>query len=167
MTSHDDQHLDPKNLSLLWVEAEGAPEIAGMHAGLFNPAWSEASLRNLLTSPGATALLAKVRLHPENPPAPAGFIIGRVAADEAEILTLGVSTPFQRRGIARRLVEGLMRAVATAGGERLHLEVAADNAAGIGLYQALGFAEVGRRRNYYQRSDGSSCDALTLVRSLK
>jgi ribosomal-protein-alanine N-acetyltransferase len=89
-----------------------------------------------------------------------------VAADEAEVLTLGVSAPFQRRGIARRLVEGLMRAVSAAGGERLHLEVAADNTAAIALYKMLGFAEVGRRRGYYQRSDGTSSDALTLVRPL-
>lgn len=163
----DDQYeLDFKNLSLLWAEAEGAAEVASMHAGLFDPAWTEESLRNLLASPGATALVAKLRLHPENPPAPAGFIIGRIAADEAEILTLGVCTPFQRRGIAKRLVEGLMRAVAAGGGERLHLEVAADNVAAIALYKGLSFEQVGLRKNYYQRSDGTTCDALTLSCSL-
>lgn len=165
MTAHADR-LDSKNLSLLWIEPEAAAEVAAMHATLFDPPWSEASLRNLLASPGATALLARVRLHPNNPTAPAGFIIGRVAADDAEILTLGVCAPFQRCGIARHLVEGLVRAAASAGGTRLHLEVAADNVPALALYNALGFAEVGRRRAYYQRSDGTSCDALTLTRCL-
>lgn len=166
MTTNANDRLDPKNLSLLWIEPEAAAEVAVMHAALFNPPWSEASLRNMLVSPGATALLARVRLHPNNPMAPAGFIIGRVAADEAEILTLGVSTPFQRCGIARHLVEGLTRAAKSAGGTRLHLEVAADNAPALSLYKSLGFAEAGRRRAYYQRSDGTSCDALTLTRCL-
>lgn len=166
MTANANDRLDPKNLSLLWIEPEAAAEIAAMHAGLFDPPWSEASLRNLLGSPGATALVARVRLHPDNPTAAAGFIIGRVAADEAEILTLGVCAPFQRCGIARHLVEGLIRAVRSAGGSRLHLEVAADNAPALALYRGLGFAEAGRRRGYYQRSDGTSCDAFTLTRCL-
>lgn len=166
MTSADENRLDLKNLSLLWVDANDAAEIASMHAALFDPAWSEASLRNMLTAPGATALIAKVRLHPQNPPASAGFIIGRLVADEAEILSLGVCAPFQRYGIGRRLVEGLIRAVAAAGGTHLYLEVATDNSAAIALYRGLAFAEIGRRRAYYQRSDGTSCDALMLKRSL-
>jgi len=166
MKADSEPRLDPKDLSLLWVEAEGASEIAQMHARLFDPPWSEESVRSLLISPGATALIAKVRLHPANPPAPAGFIIGRIAADEAEVLSLGVPDPFRRLGIARRLVEGLVRAVKAAGCVRLHLEVASDNDPAIALYSALGFAEVGRRRDYYRRSDGSSCDALMLARPL-
>ena len=77
---------------------------------------------------------------PENPPATAGFILGRLIADEAEILTLGVCENRQRRGIGQRLVEALGRAARKAEARRLYLEVAASNATALRLYQKLGFA---------------------------
>ena len=40
-----------------------------------------------------------------------GFIIGQFAADESEILTIGVAPEFQRHGVGKMLVEGLVRAV--------------------------------------------------------
>jgi ribosomal-protein-alanine N-acetyltransferase len=46
------------------------------------------------------------------------------------------------------------------------LEVAADNAPALGLYKSLEFEQVGRRSGYYQRRDGTQCDALILRKSL-
>ena len=48
--------------------------------------------------------------------------------------------------------------------DRLHLEVRAGNPA-MNLYLKAGFAEVGRRKNYYTGSDGQIYDALTLTRA--
>jgi ribosomal-protein-alanine N-acetyltransferase len=69
-------------------------------------------------------------------------------------------------GIGRRMVEGLVRAVKRAEVRRLHLEVAADNAAALALYQRLGFAEVGRRKGYYVRKGRPPVDALLLALEL-
>ncbi|MCH9809196.1 MAG: GNAT family N-acetyltransferase [Alphaproteobacteria bacterium] len=154
--------IDGRYVSLLWAEAEAAQEIAAMHAALFDPPWEEDSLRNMLIDPGTSALLARVRLRNVGPAAPAGFAISRTAADEAEILTIGVTAPFQRRGIGRRLAQGLLRAVTTLGAKRLFLEVATDNESALGLYRSLNFEEVGRREGYYKRRDGMMADALTL-----
>ncbi|MDX2287456.1 MAG: GNAT family N-acetyltransferase [Hyphomicrobiaceae bacterium] len=166
MTSTRDDWIDPKYISLLWAEADAAAEIAGLHADLFDPRWDEPAIEGLLAQPGSHALLAKVRLRLEGPPVTAGFIIGRVAADEAEIISIGVMKPFQRRGIGAKLVEGLMRAVTAAGSGRLILEVATDNAAALTLYRGLGFVEVGRRVAYYKRPNGEFADALVLARPL-
>jgi len=86
-----------------------------------------------------------------------GFLILRIVADEAEIITLGVTA--RRQGIGR----DLMAAAIARAGERLvvklHLEVAASNEPARRLYEGLGFTISGRRPNYY--ADGS--DALTMT----
>lgn len=158
--------IEDRYISLLWAEIEAAEELATLHAQIFDPAWDENAFRDLLAEPGTSALVAKVRLRELGPPVPVGFAIGRIAADEAEVLTIGVSEPFQQRGIGAKLAGGLLRAVSSAGAMRLFLEVAEDNAAAISLYRGLGFAEVGRREGYYKRRDGSAVDALTLALDL-
>ncbi len=158
--------IDHRYVSLLWAEPEAAREIAALHAELFDPAWDENSLRDMLAQPTTTALIGKVRLREVGPPVPAGFAIGRLAADEAEILTIGVSEPFQRRGVGRLLLDGLKRALKTAGARRLFLEVDAENQAAGMLYRHAGFQEVGRRDGYYARPGGLNGDALTLALEL-
>jgi len=166
MTANSYPPIEDRYVSLLWAEAEAAADIAGLHKELFDPPWDAGAVRALLIDPCASALVAKIRLRETSQPVPGGFAIGRIAADEAEILSIGVSAPFQRRGIGRRLVEGLSRAVKASGANRLFLEVAADNVSACGLYSSLGFTEVGRRPGYYKRSQGAAIDALTLSRDL-
>jgi len=79
----------------------------------------------------------------------AGILIGRVAADEFEILNLAVGKAFRRRGIATQLVTSALEYARTAGARRTYLEVRASNAGGIGFYSRMGFRECGRRPNYY------------------
>ena len=153
--------IDPRLVSLLWAGPERAGEIAALHASLFDPAWDEASIARLLEHPGSTALVALGGL----PRRTVGFIMGQLAADEAEILTLGVAPDCQRSGLGRRLVEGLIRAMKPAAA-RLFLEVADDNVAALGLYEGLGFTEVGRRKGYYQRRGSAAADAVQLAKAL-
>jgi ribosomal-protein-alanine N-acetyltransferase len=80
-----------------------------------------------------------------------GYAIGRVAADEGEILNVAVHPDQRRRGVARRLVAGLLAALAAAGARQVYLEVRESNAAARQLYAAFGFGEVGRRARYYRR----------------
>lgn len=154
--------IDYRHVSILWASPEHAAELASLHAGLFDAPWDDAAFTSLLSHPGSTAFLARVGA----PPQTAGFILGQLAADEAEILTLGVGKASQRNGIGKRLVEALARAAKRAEARRLFLEVAADNAPALGLYKGLGFAEVGRRRGYYERAGAPPQDALTLALTL-
>jgi len=98
--------------------------------------------------------------------ADAGFIVGRLAADEAEIIDVVVLPSFRRRGIGRKLVEGLCRAVALAGAERIFLEVAEDNLPAHMLYQELGFEAVAKRERYYARAEADRVDAIVMKRDL-
>ena len=98
--------------------------------------------------------------------APDGFILLRVVADEAEILTLAVRPAARRRGVGARLVQEGGRLVAVRGATRLFLEVAADNDAALSLYRRAGFADAGRRPAYYARPEGARQDALILALNL-
>jgi [ribosomal protein S18]-alanine N-acetyltransferase len=154
--------IDYKHVSILWAASDNAVELADLHRGLFDKPWDAAAFQGLLAHPGATAFIARL----SSPIEMVGFVVGQLAADEAEILTLGVRTDRQRHGIGRKLVEALARASKKAEARRLFLEVAAGNAAALGLYKSLGFAEVGRRKGYYQRPVGAAEDALTLALNL-
>jgi ribosomal-protein-alanine N-acetyltransferase len=136
-----------------------AAELARVHGGLFASPWSAHAVARLLEHPGATSLLARIG----DPPQTVGFIIGRVAVDEAEILSLGVSKELQRRGIGRRLVAALADAASRAGARRLFLEVGQHNGAALALYRGLGFSEVGRRSGYYVHAGAAPEDAIVLA----
>lgn len=125
--------------------------LVALHARTFDAPWSEAEFSALLGQPGVLAI------HRET-----GFLLLRVVADEAEILTLAVDPGARRQGIGRALVAEAAAAAAAAGAVRLFLEVAEDNAGARGLYHGAGFTQAGRRRGYYARSDGAAVDALVL-----
>jgi len=152
----------PGNVSLLWASPDRVSEISALHGRLFDPAWDEDSILQLIEHPAAAAFVAQAR----EPKQLVGFVIGQIAADEAEILSLGVAPEWQRRGIARHMVEGLVRAARLAEVKRLFLEAAADNTAAIKLYKGLGFVAVGTRKDYYRRPTGQPVDAVVLALDL-
>ncbi len=162
MTSNVTPFRNIKQVSMLWAAPERADEVARMHGRLFDPAWDEAAIKSLLEHPASTSLVAVAG----DPKQLVGFVIGQLAADEAEIISIGVSPGWQRAGLGKMLVEGLARAAKRGEAKRLFLEVAEDNVAAVALYNKLGFAEVGRRKGYYERKDQPSADALVLSLSL-
>lgn len=81
----------------------------------------------------------------------AGYIIARYAADEGEILNLGVAPAHRRHGLGRTLVEHVLARLGQEGVRIVYLEVRESNSGARRLYEALGFAEVARRPHYYRR----------------
>lgn len=98
--------------------------------------------------------------------ADAGFLLGRVAAGEAELLTIAVAPEARRRGLGRKLLARFIYQARLRAAESAFLEVAEDNAAAKALYLAAGFGESGRRKGYYYAPDGTRSDALVMVRAL-
>ena len=80
----------------------------------------------------------------------AGILIGRVAADEFEILNLAVAKVARRRGVATQLVSAALESARAGGARQVYLEVRASNEAAIALYSQFGFQVCGRRPNYYR-----------------
>ena len=148
------------NLSVRPTVAFDLDALALLHAEAFAQAWDQPWDRNsiaaLLAMPGAFGLVGFVD------DAPAGLVIAREAAGEAEILTLGVVPGARRRGLARLLLDETASRAAAEGAERLFLEVAEDNLAAQALYAHAGFVRVGRRPDYYARGAGLRVAALIL-----
>ena len=151
------QGMMAAELAITPVGAEHAVELAKLHASAFERPWSAGDLEAALALPLAFALKAG------SPPA--GFILARAVAGEAEILTLAVDPATRRRGLGRALVEASADVALAAGAQTMWLEVAQDNGAALALYAAAGFEEDGRRRGYYPRAEGA-VDALVLRRRL-
>jgi ribosomal-protein-alanine N-acetyltransferase len=129
------------------VTPEDAAAMARLHAACFAQAWDARAMRELLESPGILAFLAHW-----------GFVMARVAADEAEILSVGVAPEARRAGRGAALVMQAADAARASGARTMFLEVATANDAARALYGSLGFREAGRRKHYY----GVGEDALIL-----
>lgn len=78
-----------------------------------------------------------------------GFAVATLLPPHAELETIAVAGPSQRRGIGLRLLQSLLDELAPAGIRELWLEVRVSNAPAIALYRSLGFRETGRRARYY------------------
>ena len=131
--------------------------MAALHARCFTTPrpWTAAEFAALLAEPPVFATLAET-----------GFALGRVVADEAELLTIAVAPDARRNGEGRTLLDRFLRTARARGAETAFLEVAADNAAALALYRWSGFAEAGRRRGYYHSPGNPPVDALVMVKSL-
>ncbi|RMD61246.1 MAG: GNAT family N-acetyltransferase, partial [Alphaproteobacteria bacterium] len=97
---------------------------------------------------------------------PAGFVLMRAAAGEAEILSLGVAPLWRRHGIGRVLLRAAMATAQAMAATRLFLEVAQDNRAARALYVSEGFTAVGCRPAYYRRGPGLATAAVVFRRDL-
>lgn len=138
---------------------------AAMHAESFGPlgerAWTRQDLAELLAAPGVEGMLLRVD------DGDAGFALWRVAADEAELLTVVVRPIHRRRGVGRLLLVAVIDRARAAGVRSLYLEVGADNPAARSLYDSQGFVVVGSRPAYYNRRLGPPADAVVMRLTLK
>ncbi len=138
---------------------EDLPKIADIHAQCFSHKWNSQEFARMKAQAGTIVMVAR-RASPYGTRAPLGFLVLRVAADEAEVITVAVHPRQRGRGIGKKLMEaGLFRLYADRC-KHLFLEVDAANEAALLLYRSLGFKEVGKRKGYYSDSGG---DGTALV----
>jgi ribosomal-protein-alanine N-acetyltransferase len=99
---------------------------------------------------------------------PDGALLGwagvMVVQDAAEILTVGVVPAARRTGLARLMLADLLAEAIRRGAREAFLEVRVDNEPARALYRSEGFAEIGRRRGYYE---GGRVDAVTMRKELQ
>jgi ribosomal-protein-alanine N-acetyltransferase len=143
------------------ARASDAAALAALHGRAFAHGWSESEFERLLVDKAVVAHVARAG----NSKIPAGFMLSRRAADEAEILTVAVAPAARGRGIARALLARHLGRLAALGIARVFLEVDDGNRPALKLYGRAGFLQVGQRAGYYARAEGART-ALTLRRDL-
>ena len=142
------------------VSESDAALLAILHACCFTEAWNAAEFEALLASGNTVAQIVR-----DGEEQPCGLVLFRIAADEAEVLTLGVVPQSRGIGLGRQLVLAAAATAFARGARIFFLEVSAGNAPALSLYQQLGFEEAGRRRAYYRTCE-SLADGLVLRCSL-
>lgn len=137
-------------------------EIQRIHALAFHHGWSSDDFRSLIAQDTVFGFVAR----PAGKPAEAcGFVLARLVAGEAEILTIAVAPDTRRQGTGRALMDAVLRHLHQERAETLFLEVDEANVAAQALYRRLGFRKVGDRPAYYETENGRSA-ALVLRRDL-
>jgi ribosomal-protein-alanine N-acetyltransferase len=91
-----------------------------------------------------------------------GYFVAMPGVDEMHLLNLTVAPPWQRQGLARRLLDSLEERCRDAALSMLWLEVRASNERARLLYRRRGFSEVGLRRGYYPAPQGMREDAVVM-----
>ena len=117
-------------------------QIAALEKANFSEPWSENSVRSELDNALALWLVA---VEDETV---CGYVGSQTVMGEADMMNIAVEEKYRRQGIARCLVEELIRNLDA---DSLTLEVRFSNAPALALYESLGLKRVGLRKNYYHK----------------
>ncbi len=148
--------------TILEARPRDSASLAAIHAHSFPVGWSEPEFERLLSDHSVITHLARAD---GGRGAIVGFLLSRIAAGEAEILTVAVAPSERGRGLATQLLHRHLGRLAALGVAQVFLEVGEDNRSALCLYDRAGFRQVGRRAGYYPRPEGT-ISALTLRREL-
>ena len=129
--------------------------VAELERQNFSDPWPDIAVRGELTNKLALWLVAL------EDGEVVGYVGSQTVLQEADMMNIAVADSHRRRGIAKMLVEELIRQLDA---YQLTLEVRASNAPAIALYEKLGFQQVGLRKNYYRKPKE---DALILRKEWK
>ncbi len=155
----------PRKILISQATLADAKLLASLYAVSFGRAderslenlWGEKGMAQFIAGPGTLCLVGTT-----GDAEPSGFLIARRAADEAELLTIGVLPACRRLGVARTLLQNAVAALHDGGAKGLFLEVEEKNSAAVTLYRALGAEPVGRRTRYYENGADAAIFSLAL-----
>jgi len=137
-----------------------APALAQIHGASFHRGWGESEFDSMLTE--RNTLVHRLRMGRKV----VGFAVSRMAADEAEILSIAVAKSHRGRGLSHTLLLTHLGHLAGRGVRTVFLEVEENNQPARRLYERAGFTVVGRRERYYRQGGGEPLNALLMRRDL-
>ena len=119
-------------------------------------AWSEAEFTAMLSASNALSVTCD-----------AGFALGQVIVDEAELFLIMTKPEHRKQGVGHRILALFERQAYQNAVQRIILEVADTNAAARALYSANGYQQIAVRKNYYTFPNGSHADAIVMEKHLQ
>ena len=134
--------------------------LAQLHGASFHRGWGESEFEAMLSE--RNTLLHRLRQGRKV----VGFAVSRMAADEAEILSIAIDPDQRGRGLSRDLLLTHLGHLAGRGVRHIFLEVEENNQPARRLYERAGFSVVGRRERYYKQPGGEELNALLMRRDL-
>ena len=126
------------------MTAQHVSQIAELEKLCFSDPWSEKSVASELDNKLAWWLVAT------DGDRVAGYVGSQTVMGETDMMNIAVHPDYRRRGLAEALVNALVEELKKQESHCLTLEVRASNEAAQKLYEKLGFAQVGLRKNYYR-----------------
>jgi len=94
-----------------------------------------------------------------------GYILAKIALDQADIISFIIKKEFRRKKYGTILFKRFVNYLKTKGVERIFLEVSKKNIPALKFYFCIGFERVGYRQNYYKNINGN-VDAEVLMSSI-
>jgi ribosomal-protein-alanine N-acetyltransferase len=137
-----------------------AARLAQLHGASFHRGWGEGEFEGMLTE--RNTLVHRLKAGRKI----IGFAVSRMAADEAEILSIAVDAGYRGRGLSRNLLLTHLGHLAGRGVRTVFLEVEENNQPARRLYDRAGFDVAGRRERYYREANGEQLNALLMRRDL-
>jgi ribosomal-protein-alanine N-acetyltransferase len=137
-----------------------AARLAQLHGAAFHRGWGEGEFEVMLTE--RNTLVHRLRRGRRT----IGFAVSRMAADEAELLSIAIDAAQRGRGLSRTLLLTHLGHLAGRGVHKVFLEVEENNQPARRLYERAGFEAIGRRERYYQQAGGEQLNALLMRRDL-
>ncbi len=95
-----------------------------------------------------------------------GYAVLMPSVDEAHLLTIGIATEHQRKGLGEDVLGRMMAMAHDSGINRIILEVRPSNTPALALYRKCGFQQIGLRRGYYPADNNTREDAIVMACNL-
>jgi len=137
-----------------------AYRLAQLHSASFHRGWGEAEFEQMLRERNTEVDRLRQGRNV------IGFAVSRIAADEAEILSIAVEPRHRGRGLSRNLLLTHLGRLAGRGVRTVFLEVEENNRPARRLYDRAGFRLAGRRERYYKQPGGEHLNAVLMRRDL-
>ena len=144
------------SLTIRAIAESDIEKIAQLEAVCFRMPWTEADVRAALRRYDFFGLIA------EDERGVAGFLLGSLLFENAEVYRVAVALDRRGQGIGGRILDAFLSGVKSAGAEQALLEVRVSNQSAIALYQSRGFGVARVRKNYYEGVE----DAYEMVKFL-
>ena len=131
------------SFEIVRLSAENSAAVAEIEKSCFSHPWSEQTVESEINGKFSDffGAFSEGKL--------AGYIGGRTIAGETEIFNVAVLPEFRRKGIAKALIEKVIKTVKEKETAVIFLEVRASNLGAIMLYEKCGFVFCGIRKDYY------------------